>query len=230
MLPAPSRERFWVRINNYLGFTPKDWVTVSFSALALIISAVSAYFNLVRREDNLSVVIDGFPFVHQVDSDNLAITSEDTTLAFINSGTRSAAVTSVNIFFLQHDGASRCSETSTGSDGVWFATTFQPVAVKANEVVTQKINISHPFRVDSSKRNDKGWYLLRLNNENKSKKIVNVEVCYAIFVATPSVATHVEHLSGVEFRLQGQNTLFDPIDPNRPPKLLLRSSGTIFGG
>ena len=41
-----------------------------------------------------------------------------------------------------------------------------------------------------SKFNDKGWYVVAFSEENKLAKPPHVEVCYAIFSATPSVATH----------------------------------------
>lgn len=215
-------------MNAYLAFTPKDWFAVGFSALALLISMVTAYYSVVRRDDNLSVVIGSAPFVRQVDADNIEITDDETTLVFINSGTRSAAITGVSIFFMQHEGPSRCAQTSSGNDGAWFETGFEPIAVKANEVMTQRAKIRRPYPSTSFTQNDRGWYRFRLSDENKLKEVANIEVCYAIYLATPSVAMHLEHVSGEEYRIKDRITMTDAIDENRPPIQLIKSSGTIF--
>lgn len=226
--PVPPRDGLRARINAYLAFTPKDWFTAGFSALALLISVITAYYSVVRRDDNLSVVMGDVPRIHQVDADNIEITDDETTFVFINSGARSAAITGVSIFFMQHEGQSRCAQTSSGNDAAWFETGFEPIAVKANEVMTQTVKIRRPYPSTSFTLNDRGWYRFRLSDENKLKKVANIEVCYAIYLATPSVATHVEHVSGEQYRIRDRTTMTDAIDPSRPPIQLIKSSGTIF--
>jgi hypothetical protein len=41
--------------SKQFGFSGKDWVALSFSALALTISAGSAYFSIVWQTDNVSL-------------------------------------------------------------------------------------------------------------------------------------------------------------------------------
>jgi hypothetical protein len=38
----------------------KDWVTLSISIVALLISALTAYFNLFLQTDDLTVLIEGY--------------------------------------------------------------------------------------------------------------------------------------------------------------------------
>jgi hypothetical protein len=217
------------RINKYLGFTPKDWFTTGFSVLALAISAITAYFSVLRREDNLSVVIGNIPVVHRLDGNTIGVTNSETTLVFLNSGTRPAAIASVRMFFLQHEGPSKCDRTSTGQDGPWFSTTFEPLSVKGNEVATQNIAIKHPFGSADVQKNDKGFYVFPVSDENKKKEVLHIELCYSFLISTPSVATIGRNISGLEYRLEIGRMSYDAIDQTKPPAMLIKKSGTIFG-
>ena len=68
------------------------------SIMALLISLLTAYFNIIRKTDELSVVIDNFPIVYiDSDSGNLGLGGLVQRFTFINSGSDSMAVTGEGI-------------------------------------------------------------------------------------------------------------------------------------
>lgn len=227
MFPVPPQLRLRTRINQYLGFAPKDWITFGMSFVALVGSAITGYFTLLR-EDSLSAVIGSFPFVQRQDADNLAIVGDKTKLIFMNSGNRSAAVTNVSLTFIQHDGPSRCSGLHKGSDVVQFSTNFEPMAVKANEVVTQSIKLLRAFDPMKQQRNEKGSFIIPLSVENRSSEYANVEICYSFDVTTPSIALHRKEVSGVKFRLERNMTSYDPNEQRNVPYVILNERKIKF--
>src|SRR5438105_4163957 len=75
---------------------PKDWITLSVSILALIVSTLTAYWTIVRRVDDLRVVITGSPlliFEKDIQGINFYLTNGNIT--FLNLGNRPAAVTRI---------------------------------------------------------------------------------------------------------------------------------------
>jgi len=89
-------------MSESVGLRLKDWITLFLSTVAFFIAAGTAYFNIIRQQDNLSLVLRGGPLPARIDNDNLAFSTETSfQLIFFNVGTRAAIITSVNIFFVQ---------------------------------------------------------------------------------------------------------------------------------
>jgi hypothetical protein len=83
------------------GMTAKDWTTLIFSVLALVISAASAYWNIIRQVDDVRVMIEGSPSIGV--SGGKIISHFGPPMTFINLGNRSAAISSVSLSIAQND-------------------------------------------------------------------------------------------------------------------------------
>jgi hypothetical protein len=76
----------------------KDWISIAFSLLALMVAVGSAYWNIVREVDKLSIAITGDNPRASINAKTRhLVVSDNNTIAFMNSGTRAIAVTSSNL-------------------------------------------------------------------------------------------------------------------------------------
>jgi hypothetical protein len=91
--------------------TFKDWASLTFSLLALTISAGSAYFSIIRQVDDLRVLIDGVLIVRPEKGTGNITIETDQSLNFANLGNRPIAVPIINILVNQFDensGLAKC--------------------------------------------------------------------------------------------------------------------------
>src|ERR1700730_6611317 len=93
------------------GWTIKDYVTLTLSILAFVVSGGSAYFNILRVEENVSVAVDFRVFAVR-DQENLSVSStQETPIVFVNSGNKPVAVMSASFVYFQTKGggSTECS-------------------------------------------------------------------------------------------------------------------------
>src|SRR5215212_6888961 len=74
------------------GLAPKDVITITLSLSAFVLSAMTAYFNVIRRVDDVRVIVSGDPRV-TFNGENLeAGLPRKYTLIFFNTGSRPAVI------------------------------------------------------------------------------------------------------------------------------------------
>jgi hypothetical protein len=221
------------RVVGRSNMTLKDWFTVTLSICAFFISAATAYFNIVRQQDNLSVSVASFPDVVKLDDEQLLVGKDEAALVFINSGNRAAAITGVSIFFMQHDQQSKCDEVTSGNNGAWFLTDMEPIVVKQNDITTKTVKIIRPFASSNIQKNEFDKYLFPIEGPNKGKKESTIETCLSISFSTPSHANGHAYVSAFKYQSDALKIFYDPVEmdvaPWNAPRSLIRNWGTIFG-
>jgi hypothetical protein len=210
----------------------KDWITLTLSILAFLVSAGTAYFNLVRREDNVSVVASSEPFAVRMDKERLVVKSHgQTRISFINSGTRPAVILQVMLLYTQRrlTGRDECEFDQS----IWLMTDLEPVVVKQNEVVTRIVNLTNGpwYENQKIKREDDGQFSFPIDEQHKESDVFPMEICLQAHLVTPSTVVY-RNKSTFRYSVQGLGRWFWSFDGEGPtsqkPHLLLQESGTIF--
>ena len=120
----------------------KDVFTIVVSAAALLISAFTAYFGIIRQSDDLSVVIRGFPIAFRSAPERFFFAQTDSTLSFINLGTRPAVVLGVRTYFIEQKQTHNEDCVIDDAQAYHIYTTdLKPTVVKSNDVVTASVTI-----------------------------------------------------------------------------------------
>jgi len=214
------------------GLVFKDWVTMLFSLVALILSLATAYWNIARLDENLSVVIRGEQLANRIGKDGLAPQGGETDLLFVNSGNRPVGILSVRIFFLTGGNTKDCKGTQGEQR---FTTTFKPIIVKADDIVATKIKIdgieslNQPNGKAKFSPNAISQYL---DAEAANKKELNVVSCLLVQLSTASTAFHSESAVISRFKIIGSEVFFNPTDSENEakggPQELYSHVGNIF--
>jgi hypothetical protein len=214
-----------------IGLKLQDWITLSVSVLAFIISVGTTYFTFLRQEDDVSVVFGTFPLVYMADKDHLRLEKSKTDFVFINSGTRTAAIIDVHLFFLQHRGAPKCAEVPFGS-GTIFETNFEPVVIKKEEIVVRSVLATEPKSSSDIARSGSGAYLFPVAEEGRETDSVNVESCAQIFLSTPSGAQYAVQVTVSKYKALANDFVYRPYEVGAfdwtKPQVLVKHSGNIF--
>jgi hypothetical protein len=122
----------------------KDKFSMSLSVLALLVSFLTAYFNLVRQYDDVRIVINLDPQNTVLDRFTYPsgdILNHPRRLTFINSGNRSVAITSVRIsvlFATDLEAATECT-FAYGGEVSFYYYEFEPFTLKANDIAVPKM-------------------------------------------------------------------------------------------
>jgi hypothetical protein len=116
------------------------------SIMALLISLLTAYFNIIRKTDELSVVIDNFPIV-AIDSDsgNLALGGLQQRFTFINSGSDSIAVTEEGI---------SVGEKTECEHLIGLSYDIAPLVLKPGEIISQELHKIKQEQLNGWKRTE----------------------------------------------------------------------------
>jgi hypothetical protein len=251
--PAPER-----KARKEGGWTPKDYVTLTLSILAFIVSAGTAYFNILRVEENVSVAVDFRVFAlirpggadFPSDQHNLSVSSvEETPIVFVNSGNKSVAVLSASFIYIQtKEGDPRkCRlERGPGIDAqTLFKTDLDPLVLGPNDVIVKhvKITAAPGYQSDNIRRIGEHGFVFPVSDENRTKSKFQMQVCLGVELTTPSVSNHYSEVPIFEYLVNGDGTwsfrLADwgstmrTVAPWRrvgaEPKVLIKKVGTIFG-
>jgi hypothetical protein len=162
--------------------TSKDWATLTVSAVALLISATTLYFSVVRTKDDLRVVVEGTPsFLLDYDHPRFDVIT-NLTMTFINVGNRPAAILGVTLYLDQSPAAELHQENCEHEGGT--ATTrpynLNAVIVKAGEIVSvsTKLHDQHSGAKEEERK-------IRTEEWSVKKNQINVLGCLRFTVSTP---------------------------------------------
>jgi hypothetical protein len=140
---------------------PKDYLTITLSVLAFVVSAGSAYFNILRTEEAVSVIVTKQVLAKRASDEVLYISPrEEGELVFINSGNRSIAIYSVNLLYVQPEDR---HEPKCPASGVEFRTDVEVTIVKPNEIIAKKIKITGPLFNHQASLGPDGLYLFPIS-------------------------------------------------------------------
>lgn len=138
---------------------PKDFIAISISFVALIVSLTSAYFTLFWAKDDITVALGLYPGLFlsgQITVDDskpsaaMLGVSPEQTFTFINNGTRPASIVSIS-FFIQSvrklDKKKRdCSNIDDKNiiDMQSQDYSLEPFSIKPGEIAIRKIRLGGP--------------------------------------------------------------------------------------
>jgi hypothetical protein len=115
-----------------------QWGSAIISLIAMLVTGIIAYFNLVRKVDELTVVVHRPPAFYRVNAKTLKAVAAK--VAFVNSGNRTAAVLSVAVQIRQQDGEAPDHDCY----GLVVESNMAPLTIRPGEIITQEFNIK-PF-------------------------------------------------------------------------------------
>jgi hypothetical protein len=207
----------------------KGSVAVILSVLALFVSAVTAYFNIFRTEENVSAIPVKVPFAQLESDDTLYIRpTDEAVVIFINSGNRPAVIRWVHLFYGQP-----ATKTEFECAGAHFATNLEPTVVKPNDVIVSKMRITEPllwFGGTESTRRADGALSFPISHDNLSKADVVIDICLRVTLATPSTISHDAVFPLIRYHAVPTGLRLPPhLAFGEQPVVLIRKMGTIFG-
>jgi hypothetical protein len=214
------------------GLVFKDWVTMFFSLVALLLSLATAYWNIARLDENLGVVVRGEQLANKIGKNGLAPQGGVTDLLFINSGNRPVGILSVRMFFLAGVNAKDCKGTQGEQR---YTTTFKPIIVKGDDIVATKVSIDGIESLNQPNGKAKfgpGTATESLDAEAAKKKELDVVSCLLVELSTASTALHSESAVISRFKIIGALAFFNPSDEEDEskggPQELYSHVGNIF--
>jgi hypothetical protein len=151
----------------------KDALSLSFSIFALLISGVTAYFNLFLQTDDLSVLVEGSTRYELEAKSRKLVPHPNYMMTFVNAGNRAASVSKVYFSIGQSKGdgiTAKCGTTK-----YWDDFRIEPFVVKVGDVVIKSVQDAQIRRFDSS---DGGW----------SESKVTLLTCVGFSVVAPNSA------------------------------------------
>jgi hypothetical protein len=197
----------------------KDWITITLSVLALTISALSAYWTIIRQVDDIRVIVTGSPFViFDKEKEVVKFYLTNGNITFTNIGNRSAAIVSAWLELYQPDDAySKCDERPD-SQG-WLLETAG-VVVKAGDVSVQSTRptpgiaeVAFPIKADGATS-------------------INVGACIRFYVITPGNTAVESRVFVGEFNVptttSGETDHYLNYLPGKPEVLFQKRSWSIF--
>jgi hypothetical protein len=216
----------WPPYKKPSSFAVKDLVVTTIALLALIVSATTAYFNVVRTTDDLSMVATNIPELKVNSLGLIELSTLDVTVILINSGNRRAAISSflVSISQLRPDTrhlGSECLDELPREDRTQiYKTGLDGLVVSDKEVRTQRFKLNGP----------QTFFIAPFN---RGVKTFSVVVCFDIDAVTPSAADVSNYQIVREWQVtKGSEgnydvTVADKPD-NRKPLQIYRRVGTIW--
>jgi hypothetical protein len=212
---------------------PKDYLTITLSLLALLISSGGAYFTILRTDESIILISDREPWVNIADDEMLEVPPEtEGEVIFVNSGNRAGVISSIAVSYIQpmDNIGSQCSSDS----GVRIRTDFDSAVIKPNEVLVKKFKLARaaPYSFTDVRATSAtgGAFLFPIAAHNKGKKEIMVDVCLDIALSTPSTIYHHVEFPVFRYTALRDGWSYDPESgPLRTfPTLLISRRGTIF--
>jgi hypothetical protein len=207
----------------------KDWAAITIALLALSVSAATAYFNVIRTTDDLSMVATNIPELKVNSVGMLELSTSDVSVILINSGNRRAAISSflVSISQLRPDArhlGSECLDELPRKDRTQiYSTGLDGLVVGDKEVRTQRFMLNGKT----------GPLAFPIAPFNKGAKGFTVVVCFDIDVVTPSAADVSNYQIVREWKItKGSDGNYDVTVADKPddrkPLQIYRRVGTIW--
>jgi hypothetical protein len=218
-----------------VGANLKDWITLPFSILALLISGLAFYFNVVRQFDDVRILIATAPYIKfdEDDRTRFAIEPEETVL-FINSGNRSAAITFVKLYVSQDRGLqTECQDPKA----LMLEYDTEPFSLKPGEIISKTMRLKgkmppehlgdDPLKVAAN-----GFVTFPVAGDVQKDNKYWIQVCMSVPVLTPDSYTSIEaiELYQSEINQEGAYVGGAPQYGNliNTPVPLVRNLSTIF--
>lgn len=151
----------------------KEWITIPVSMLALLISAGTAYLNLIRQTDDVSFILTTWPSI-QVTRESIILPSSFS-MSFINSGNRAAVIHEMKVMLDQvTEEGSRFAGTCPSGEPI--NNDFEGMILKEKEILSKVVTLANPRRETTAA------------NALSEKQRVPVELCFNFLVSTPTIA------------------------------------------
>jgi hypothetical protein len=99
---------------------------------------MSAYYGVILARDELHVIIQDSPTVF-LDKEDRASVWGPQGLVFLNTGTRTAAVTDISLALVNVTGQDEAKIDCNTGQTIFMPYAFDPIAVKASEIVTVRL-------------------------------------------------------------------------------------------
>jgi hypothetical protein len=207
----------------------KDWVAILVSIAALVISAGTAYFSLVRQSEQLRVFVgDAIPFLTRTDDGRLQLEG-NLDIAFMNTGTRPIIVLSVDLVIDDipegKDGGRKSCDRIFG--GLPFD--VDSFVVKEKESVAKLLKLRFDPRrpIGNAKSTEDGRIVVPAPKNSRGEPSRFVGTCLRIGGATPSRQPLVADIPIGDFEWPTQG----PAVASRywpTPTVIWTKLGTIF--
>jgi hypothetical protein len=216
------------RFLRWSGLSAKDVVTITLSALALSVSVLALFYNVIRQVDRLTVEMPSPAIAVRHSEDGLYVPIGDNEIVFINSGTRPVAVLSVSVRFVQNMSSSTaCAERK----GPVFGTNFEPTVLKERDIVIRKIRISHVVTAKPEVKKSMDpfeMYQFDIDEPNRKLERFTVDVCLQVQVSTISTSGY-GNASVWRYLIKKDGVEIITGDYRAGPRILVNERGTIFG-
>jgi hypothetical protein len=199
----------------------RDRVTIGFSAIALAVSLLSAYYNIFRQSDDLSIVVSFPPMPDEEGELTLRSASHELYGTFVNSGNRAAVIGSVSLWFPQRatQAELNCRELDLVDSQVPLV--MEPWVLKEKEVVIRTLKPN-----DSLIEKD-GSLMIPLAFEAKKARSWWVGVCLSLGIVTPSGASSANILL-LDYDIKNPNLIAEMVGKFRGSHMLLKRTGSIL--
>jgi hypothetical protein len=220
----------WPPYKKSRDFAAKDWIATAIASLALGVSATTAYFNVIRTTDDLSVIAT-LPELQMTSGGLLQLSSGDVTAIFINSGNRQAAISSflVSISQLRPDirfRGNECLDELPNEDRTQiYKTGLDGEIIGNKEMRTERVRLNGKT----------GPLAFPIAPFNKSLRAFSVVACFDLDIVTPSNANISNYQVVREWQISKDNSGgYDIVVADQPdyskPLQIYRRIGTIFNG
>lgn len=161
------------------------WIGSPTAWLALMLSGFSAYFTVIRKADELGVIVRDTPIVvRTLPTDDLAVINFQQDLSFTNAGNRPAAITNIALLIWTPERKEeRCPSDSEPKRSYDYD--FQSVVVRPGDIVTTTLS---KFSNDQVYEPTYIGSLVRLMPRSEYERNAYVVVCLSFRLLTPSNA------------------------------------------
>jgi hypothetical protein len=197
----------------------KDWVTLSLSLMALLISGVTAYFSIIRQVDDLRVIVEGSAYEDH-DKDEIRVSTKiPLTMTFANLGNRPAAVTSMWLWLNQPKTYDERQECFGEQPKIQAGFDVQPFIVEGGKIATQIASIkAEKFSVDISED----------NHRSPLHYVTESCITFTIITADGNVVRNARRIDLSELRMENGNPIWTSWQ--RKQIILYQKWSNIFQG
>jgi hypothetical protein len=208
----------------------KEWVAILISVTALGLSAMTAYFTLVRQSEELRVFVgDAIPFVTGRTNDGRLQLEGNLDIAFMNTGTKPIIVLGVSLIVSDIEDRKKSKSCKSSFGNILFdADSF---------VVKEKEAVAKLLRFDRRRKHveltEDGRIVMAAPKNSRGEPSRFVETCISIVGASPSRQPLFATIPLGDFEWTSQETAQsqDAFTGSRyflPPAVLWTKRGTIF--
>jgi hypothetical protein len=169
---------------------------------------VTFYFNTLRTTDDIRAVVHLYPLTVLDESGKALTTRGHFEIVFINSGNRPAAILN-QTYYVEQKGRS-CSDAEPASESEILFSDLQPFVLKENEVALKQANLLPTGKRESQE--PETVISIPLLPENMKAERINLTLCVAYMLSTPSLGRIYAPAPDVHFQIDKKGTIsFDAL-------------------